>query len=68
MRYPSLNIEDLDRLRKVATERKCMPTNRELAEQMHVSERTIRFWLARFMAEQPLSRETSDSTHLGLSQ
>lgn len=71
MRYPSLKRDDLDKLRQVAAERKRMPTNRQLAEQMHCPVRTIRYWLEQFAAEpaeQPLSCETSDSTHLGLSQ
>lgn len=58
MRYPSLTLDSIDRLRKVAEERARMPTDAELAEELRVPKRTVRYYIAKFMSQMAVPRET----------
>lgn len=60
-RTSTLSDEQLNQLREVAHTRKSTPSNKQLAFEMCVSERTIEFYITRFMREDAVSRGTFDA-------
>lgn len=50
--------EQLKRLQEIAEVRWSTPSNKELAFEMHIAERTVEFYITKFMRELAVSRGT----------
>lgn len=56
-----ISDEKLDRLRQVAAMRWKTPSNKELAEELGVSQRTVEAYITRFMRDPAVSRGSTDA-------